>query len=402
MLSKTLLADPSSPVERNRPSMLVISNDLQDARFHKRVRTFSDCGFLVSWLAFDRGRQYDLAQGSLAGIHGAVLARTCDRRYLQRLWAMAQGLCRLLRSKLFSKTTDFIYCINLDNLLLAILTKALRRLKSRVVYEVADIQPVLLRKDPAGVALRAVERWCLKRTDLVVYTSPYYLSSFLMAEQGYTGRALFLENKIYPAPNVCQSIKPQVPDSDKRVVIGFFGQLKCRKSFELIQMLATKLPDKVRFILRGYPNEVLRGTFDELLARTPSITYGGPYRYPLDLSELYNSIDLCWGFDFCSPNTNSKWTLANRLYEAGYFGVPILVERETAGGDFVQRLDCGWVFAHPLEKSLETFLAALPLAEVEKKRKHIVKLDSALFRLDSDLQQIRASLLNLGCSDRAS
>jgi len=101
-----------------------------------------------------------------------------------------------------------------------------------------------------------------------------------------------------------------------------------------LRIIRQVLPSKVRFVLRGYPNDVLRPSFDRLVSTMPNGSYGGPYDYPSDLPGIYGSVDLCWGFDFCSPGANSKWTLANRLYEAGYFDVPILVEEGTAGGDF--------------------------------------------------------------------
>jgi succinoglycan biosynthesis protein ExoL len=374
-------------------NLLVFSHDLHDARFHKRLRTFADLGFDVRWLAYDRDRQAHSATEFLAGVPGEVIGKAHDAQYLQRILGMALSLVRLLQRRFLSADTSVIYCINLDNLLLAIVANILRRLRCKVVYEVADIQPVLLRRGKLGQLLRRLERWCLKRTNLVVYTSACYLSEFLEREQGYRGSSLLLENKIYPAPE--QALRQRDRTAINHLVIGVFGQFKCRRTFEMIQQLAAEFPDKVKFLLRGYPNDILGSSLEQLVSARTNITYGGPYKYPADLSEIYSTVDLCWGFDFCSPGANSKWTLANRLYEAGYFGVPILVEADTAGGDYVRRIGSGWVLEQPLQESLKEFLSRITVQEVQARKDHILQLDRKLFLLDSDLPKLRREFAHM-------
>ncbi len=398
-----ILSFQAAPPKERRvaPRMLVYSHDLHDARFHKRLRTFSDAGFSMRWLAYDRGRQTSLADGYLSGMPGEVLGKARDAQYIRRTWGMLWSLAKLVRPGVFPSQIDVVYCINLDNLLVAILAKIIRRHRCKVVYEVADIQPVLLREDRVGRALRALERWCLRNTNLVVLTSEQYLSEFLRQRQGYRGASLLLENKIYPAPGGNR------PGSQRRLAVGspwrvgFPGQLKCRRSFEIIQRLAAEFPAKLRFVLRGYPNDVLRPLFQRLAGSMPNVNYGGPYSYPSDLPALYGSMDLCWGFDFCSPGANSKWTLANRLYEAGYFGVPVLVEEGTAGGEYVRRIGSGWVLPQPVEDSLRTFFSRLDAADLQAKIDHTLRLDPSLFLLDSDLPRIQTALLQVLSPDEA-
>jgi succinoglycan biosynthesis protein ExoL len=386
----------SSELNEDRAlSVIVFSHDLQDARFHKRLRIFADAGFSVRWFAYDRNRQTGAGNDILASMPGNVLGKAHDAQYAHRIIGMARSLARLLRPGVLPHKVDIIYCINLDNLLVAIMAKIIRRHQCRIVYEVADIQPVLLRRDAVGRILRTIERWCLKKTSLVVYTSESYLSEFLRKVQGYQGPSFFLENKIYPAP-FQQAVHPDsAPGSPFR--IGFFGQLKCRRTFEMIHQLAAAFPKKLRFILRGYPNDLLRPSFERLISTLPNIIYEGPYNYPSDLPMIYGSVDLCWGFDFCSPGANSKWTLANRLYEAGFFGIPILVEDNTAGGNYVLRTGSGWVFPNPLEESLSAFFSRIEAAEIQAKKDYTAQLDKNLFVLDSDLPRIRAKLRDL-CS----
>ncbi len=377
-------------------SILVFSNDQNDARFYKRLQMFSDLGFSVRWLAYDRNRKRNASNDLLTRLPGAVLGKTYDAAYRQRAWGMTLSMARLLGSKYVPSGIDVIYCINLDNLLLAIMVKIIRRLNCKIVYEVADIQPVLLRKDNVGRTLRAMERWCLKRIDLLVYTSEHFMSEFLVKEQGYRGFSLLLENKIYPTPTTCDQPRQPRPDARDRIVIGWFGQLRCRRTLELIRQLSAELPDRILFLLRGYPNHELREVFDQMVTENANITYGGPYKYPSELPDIYSSVDLCLGFDLCDPGGNSTWCLTNRLYEAGYFGVPLLVEDGSAGGEFVGRIGSGWVLAAPLEDSLKALLSNLEPAEVQAKKIHTAGLPKNLFLLDSDLNRIYSTFAQLG------
>jgi succinoglycan biosynthesis protein ExoL len=376
----------------DQPSVLVFSNDLEDARFQKRLQTFVDAGFSVRWLAYDRARNRGAASPLLQTLPGLVLGKTRDRQYLQRIYSMVLSVAKLITSNFLSSSDRIIYCINLDNLLVAALVASIRRLKARIVYEVADIHPPLSRPNSVGAALRAVERCALRHTDLLVYTSERFMSQFMVKIQGYRGPALLLENKIHPPPADVRASIQRTPDPDGHIVIGFFGQLKCRTSLKLIRELATAFPKKISFRLSGYPNHQVRTLFDAILSETHNVTYLGPYRYPADLGRMYGYVDLCWGFDFCSPAGNSKWCLANRLYEAGYFGVPMLVEDGTAGGDYVLRLGSGWALKKPLRDSLRKFFAELDAAQIQAKRNHIGRLDTSHFLLAPDLPRVRQAL----------
>jgi succinoglycan biosynthesis protein ExoL len=354
---------------------------------------FSDLGFSVRWLAFDRERKTNVVSNRLRQFPGHVVGKAKDASYGNRGSTLVSALAKLMRPSFLPRDLDVFYCINLDNVLVAILAKVIRRLKCRIVYEVADIQPILLRQDKFGQALRALERWCLRRVDLLVYTSDDFMSQFLRKIQACKVPSHLLENKIYPTadlprPDPRRSASP-------RLVIGLFGQLRCRRSLEMMRCLAAAFPNRLEFVLRGYPNHEARELFEAVIADTPNVIYGGPYCNPEDLARLYAAVDICWGFDFCSPGLNSKWCLTNRLYEAGYFGVPILVEEATAGGDFVQRLGSGWALPQPLEESLMKFFARITDEEIRTKQAHTSHLDTRAFTLDSDLPSLRTTFLGL-------
>src|SRR3546814_11201269 len=72
--------------------------------------------------------------------------------------------------------------------------------------------------------------------------------------------------------------------------------------------------------------------------------YGGEYRNPDDLPEIYGRVHLTWAFDFLDEGSNSDWLLPNRLYEGGYFGSVALVSSHTETGKKVRELGLGYTF----------------------------------------------------------
>src|SRR3546814_1838415 len=112
---------------------------------------------------------------------------------------------------------------------------------------------------------RWAERQLLKRSDLLVVSSPGFDRHYFRSVQGYRGRLFLLENKISfaqasavarPRPDVAAAGAP--PAAPQKWVIGWFGTLRCRKRLAMLCRIAAALPDKVEIYLRGVPTETDR------------------------------------------------------------------------------------------------------------------------------------------------
>jgi len=212
--------------------------------------------------------------------------------------------------------------------------------------------------------------------------------------QGYTGEIFLLENKVYPSR--CLPAPVAVSDSSGRPwVIGCFGALRCRRSLELMHALASRLGDRVRFVLRGYPAGTFADDFDSLLGDLPNFEFGGSYFYPDELAEMYAEIDFNWAFDMSDPGGNSAWLLPNRIYEGGCFGVPAIGARETETGRWIDGHGLGWTFAEPLEENLAKFFESLDPAEWESVKRRCAAHPRAEFTGDADYARLAARFAQL-------
>ena len=387
-----------SSLDRNDPqriTVLFFTHNSHEARFLKRLLSFRDLGFSVSWVGYDRGRGSPAVDNLLGQFPHTLLGRTFDEKYIQRAWASFITLGRLVLKPGMLRAPDLLYCTNVENLAVVMLARWLRGLRGKVIYEVADIQPAMVGSGAVGRLLRFVERLCLRHIDLLVVTSPAYLDEFLTKRQLYDGPSFLLENKVYFGSETPQC-KP-LPDRihEGPLTVGLFGNIKCERSLKFIEQVARAARDEVSFTLRGYPTADLKPALEQLVSDNPNIRFLGRYNSPDDLPEIYSEVDLCWGFDFRDAGGNSKWCLANRIYEAGLFGVPLLVEADTMGGMYVERLRSGWTFREPLEETLLDFFRKVSPAEVRERQKWIRGLPVMTFLHNQDLLRLKDILQNL-------
>jgi len=315
----------------------VFSSDYTDACLIKRMRALAGVGCEVLCVSFQRQRYNRDYIPEWNNIHLGVIQ---DRKYLQRIPVLFRAIGRLFMARHMIGTSKVFYAINLDQLLLAVFMRYLCGGKVLIAYEVADIQYPFVRKDLFGGLLRWLERCLLRSVGLLVVTSPGYIRNYFLPVQRYQGQWFLLENKVYPAPTdalrTLQCSRESISyENDHVWVVGFFGALKCKKSWEIIKHIARVLPDKVVFKLAGYPTRIDQEDFFATTEELENLIYLGEYKNPDELGKIYGGIDLVWCFDFANGEYNSVWCLANRLYEGGYFEIPLLASKNYESGNFV-------------------------------------------------------------------
>lgn len=368
-----------------------------DARVVKRIAALQDQGCRVIGFTFHRVRDKPDTVPSWENIH---LGTTYNRRYFQRLWVFAKciGILWSARDKLAE--CGVIYVVNTDNAVLALLGRLFTRRRIPLVLELADIQPVMTGDGVVSKILRGIERAVLKRSALLVTTSPGFVREYFEPVQGFSGEVLLLENKVYPS----RRLPPPSPEKRGPVaggrpwVIGCFGALRCGRSLEIMRALALRLGDRVRFQLRGYPAGTIADDFERLLGDLPNLRFGGPYAYPEDLTKMYAAIDFNWAFDMSDPNGNSAWLLPNRIYEGGCFGVPVIGAADTETGHWIEQNALGWTFPEPLDESLAGFLETMEVAEWETVKQRCLAHPRAEFTGESDYEVLAERLNTLGAT----
>lgn len=201
----------------------------------------------------------------------------------------------------------------------------------------------MLRGDAVGCSMRAAERILLKDTDLVLVSSPGFSREYFADAQPDGPPVHLVENRVVTrglADTVASPVRPAAR-ADDRIVLGWFGILRCRASLVCLDAVTRRRPGRFRIMMRGRP------ALDEIpdvharVAANPDFDFGGSYAYPDDLPRIYGAVDLASLIDRYDAGRNSAWLLPNRFYESGMVGVPPVALSGTEVAREMARLDIG-------------------------------------------------------------
>jgi succinoglycan biosynthesis protein ExoL len=356
--------------------------DVTDASTLKRVQQFMDHGYRVNVFAFRRFRYNTDYQPPWPNV---PLGFTSDGRYWQRLWALLRAVPVLLAHRRSVARATALYARNIDQLILTLLVRLFAGSRAPIAYEVLDIPPILMRRSLPAMLVRAVERLCLRKIQVLVVSSPAFHRNYFVAVQKYCGAWFLLENKLHPS--ISSTAVPARPAAvpERPWVVGYFGLIRGETTIALMARLAERLRGKVTFKFRGILTTVDQATFDGVLGRNPNMVYGGPYAPQRDLADLYGGVDLAWALDLEHVDHNSRWLMPCRFYEAGYFGVPCLAVHGFEVGRAIETHRIGWTFREPLEDSLVEFFEKLTATDYERVQARLKAAPRSMFVASEDV-----------------
>lgn len=312
-------------------------HDLHDAAVARRIALLEWAGHAVVAIGFRRGDAVEAIRPASCAVD---LGRTRDGKLAVRVLLVLRHWLSRGRVRHAARGADVLLARNLEVLVLA---AAVRRPEQRLVYECLDIHRLLLGKGIASGALHRVERAALRGVDLLVTSSPDFLERYFRP-QGFRGHGLLIENKV-PALSGPMPVARQ-RRSGPPWVIGWFGMLRCRRSFAVLKSLVEAAQGRIEVLVAGKPSPA---EFDDLagvIAATPGMRFAGSYTAQ-DLPALYGSVHFSWTIDFFEEGLNSAWLLPNRLYESLAFGAVPIALRSVATGRWLARHGVGVLVDDP-------------------------------------------------------
>jgi succinoglycan biosynthesis protein ExoL len=375
-------------------SIAYFGPDLDDPVVRRRVAQWRYAGFRVLPFAFSRTSDTRLERGEVVDL-GHVMPLSRARRAIP----LALAALRLIGERRVLSDIQLFVARNLDIALLALFARWAVGSSAPVVYEVLDINASCTAPGWRGALLRRVEKWVLARTNLLVLSSPYFGTDYYQRLLGYRRPWFLLENKIpkwvrrerleRPAAKKPAAAKTVSATGKRPWRVGWFGYLDDQKSWDILRLLAQRLPEDVVVHVRGRPyTNFNMQRFLADVEQLDNVTYGGPFRNPEDLAEVYDAVDIVWSIDCNFPTGNSKWLLTNGLYEAGYFGKPAFGLGGTAVGEFLVTYGSGWCLSEPLAEHLLDFVAKLTQEEYEAKRIAINGLSPDIFVETDEIERL--------------
>jgi succinoglycan biosynthesis protein ExoL len=352
------------------------------ALFYRRIKALERLGISPKVLAFER----DYYPGKFNPDQYEVLGHLRHQHYYKRLLAIMRAIPKVRAAV---ANADVIYAFGLDMLLLGWIASRTINKPLKLVYEVVDVREVLLGENLISRSLRCLERFLLQRTKLLVVTTQAYVSEYYQKIQG-------LKNLHY------HEIENKLPDNelppfnslaqkkfDGVLRIGYFGCIRCRRSWEILKKLAERAKGRILVYVRGFIGVGMKDVEKELPLLS-YINYGGPYISPDDLPEIYAQVDMIWACSTYSEGKSSdwKWSRAHRFYEACYFGKPVFTAAGTEDARVSEPLGIGTSLdLHDVEGSVDRILR-IDNRELIIWKKNIDKLPQAMYMYTDEHEKL--------------
>lgn len=336
-------------------------HDLHDPAVARRVAMMQAGGLEPVVLGF---RRSPIAPPDIGGASAVDLGRTADARLGHRAAAVLRNWLFASRIASAVEGCGIYMARNLESLILAA-RLARGRDEVRLVYECLDIHRTLLGSRPIDKLIQRIERSHLDRIDLLVTSSPAFLSHYFATRLPVSEVSLLVENKVLRLGG--DPGRPSLPRTEGPPwTIGWFGMLRCRKSLEMLSTLAALGGGRIRVLIAGRPAYSELPDFDHVVAETEGLDYAGPYRVD-ELPDLYRQTHFTWAIDYFEEGLNSSWLLPNRLYEGSFHGsVPIaLADVET--GAWLRQRDVGILVSDPVIE-VAALLTGLDKERYERER----------------------------------
>lgn len=276
-------------------------------------------GFDVEVVAFERHYH----KGRLPDCPITLIGKIDHGEYLKRLIVMIRAV-PILRQRM--KANSVIYLTGLDMAFFS-MGAGIGFNRAKII-EVGDIRDIQLRSGIMGKLIRWLDGKVVDRCRLIVVTAPDFLNSYYHHWVKTRTPGLVIENKLEQAvvSNFRQSINAStnIRNSNGRLVIGYFGLLRCQWSWDVLKYLATHHSERFEIVVAGFSlglNDVA-----EFANSQPNVNYLGEFKSPQDLPDLYSKVDIVWScYKPIEPDDwNLKWARPNRFYESCCFGKPMV------------------------------------------------------------------------------
>ncbi len=342
--------------------VLYLVHDLSDPAVDKRTIMLRDGGARVTVAGFRRTPE-PIAE--VAGTPAINLGQTQNGGFLQRIIAVLQIVLSIRKYRHLFLDSDVVIARNLEMLAIGVRGQSSVNPAPKLIYESLDIHRLLLDRGIVGRVLRGLEGWLSKRAAALITSSPAFVENYFKPLSQVQLPVVLIENKVYSGetalPGTSEIVRPAAPPWK----IGWFGAIRCRKSLDLLSELVKRAEGLVEVTIRGRPAYNEFADFARSTTETPGLRFGGAYRNPVDLDQMYGNIHFTWAIDMFEEGQNSTWLLPNRLYEGGRHGSVPLAVADVETGHKLAELGIGRNFPVLTVDALLDFFRTLTAAEYQ-------------------------------------
>lgn len=321
---------------------------IPDPRMNKRILLASECGNVS--VVCTRRKSQNVYEPALSQIEYTILdVDLPSSKHLLKRYVVSQKYQKDAYRCISEKKPDLIYAEGLDSLIIANKYKN-KHPKVRIFFEVADLRECFVEKPKSFVGkvtagmIAKTEKRNFKAVERLIVTSMKFFDmhySFIIDKS----KVIFMPNVPDPAP-----FKEYKKKTDGEFTVGFIGGIRYLAQMKMLVNAAEQTGCRVLFAGAGGTND----DYDRITAYCKGkdfVTFSGKYDYNSEIASLYGQVDCVYSV-YDASNPNVRIALPNKLYEAVYCELPIIVAKGTYLSEIVAGNKIGMAVEHRNEEDL--------------------------------------------------
>lgn len=262
--------------------------------------------------------------------------------------------CQAAKKLLREIQPDMIHVQGLDMLRIACQMKRESKKPVAVLYEVADLHRLLVDRQRffrrlAQTVLRKADIRYSGQADLIIITSVRYYDTYF---KHFVPRSkvLYLPN----IPNLSAFAAYRKKDPARDFTVGFIGGVRYKKQMRSLIEAARQC--KMRLLIAGFETEPAE--IEPLCRAYEEGTWVGRFDYAREAAALYGRCDVMYAV-YDADMANVRVALPNKLYEAIYCEMPLIVAKGTYLQQVVESWGVGIAVDHTSPEELAAVLSRL-------------------------------------------
>lgn len=243
---------------------------------------------------------------------------------------------------------DLIHVQGIDMLKIAVAYKKTANKCVDIIYEVADLHRMLVGKQKSLFRkilqkyLQYEDKRLTKEIALLIVTSQKHIDTYFCK--------LLPEEKMLCIPNMPDLRvfeKYQKQERRDPLTIGYIGSVRYKEQMKLLICAAEKCG--VRVMIAGL--EVQPGEIETICKTKQNVEWIGPFDFAKQAAGLYEKCDVIYSV-YDADIQNVRVAIPNKLYEAVYCELPIIVAKQTYLAELVTAWNVGVAVDHRNEQEL--------------------------------------------------
>lgn len=341
--------------------VFIISN-IHLPRCANRVNEFVNRGCKVEAYYFDRPLYKHEIKTIKAPLHYLGDLESGGSSYWGRVHQQYKKVKEVVEK--YKNTDTVIYLFGFDMALVYYFCK----IKLPYIFEESDLRHTYFKPSFIGKYLEYLDKRIIKRSLLTVFTSEGFYKYHFGDER--LDNIVIVPNRLDPEILKLDRVGDRVrkPYNPESIKIGFVGSIRFKTVYNFVDVFCRSYP-KGEFHFYGSP---VRDNIEEL-KKYKNCFFHGVFSSPRDLPEIYSNIDLVLS-TYDTDFENALYAEPNKMYEAMFFNVPIIVSSGTFVADKVNELGIGYDVNAMKDEEIQKLIGMLTIDSVNEKKKNMAKI----------------------------